>query len=76
MKGQQEKQLKLQQGWVCYTDFILLEDCPPTGFCCDLEPSFFFWYREGDTIPNGDFPYKCNFYSVFRYSFVSTAFQK
>ena len=50
MRGQQEKQLKLQQGWVCYADFILLEDCPSTGFCCDLEPSFFFWYREGDTF--------------------------
>ena len=59
MRGQQEKQLKLQQGWVCYADFILLEDCPSTGFCCDLEPSFFFQYREGDTFTNGDFLYQC-----------------
>ena len=59
MRGQQEKQLKLQQGWVCYADFILLEDCPSTGFCCDLEPSFFFWYIEGDNFTNGDFLYLC-----------------
>ena len=77
MRGQQEKQLKLQQGWVCYADFTLLEDCPSTGFCCDLEPSF-FQYREGDTFTNGDFLYQCkcpsqksNFYSVFRVSPVS-----
>ena len=27
---------------MCYADFILLEDCPSAGSCCDLEPSFFF----------------------------------
>ena len=60
---------------MCYIDFILLEDCPSTGFCCDLEPSFFFWYREADAITEGGFLYQCGcpaqerrFYSVFRVS--------
>ena len=26
---------------MCYADFTLLEDCPSTGFCCDLEQSSF-----------------------------------
>ena len=26
---------------------------------CELESSFSYWYREGDTLISGGFPYKC-----------------
>ena len=77
MRGQQEKQLKLQQGWVCYADFILLEDCPSTGFCCDLEPSSFSSTERETPLQmeisfiSVNVPQKNNFYSVFRVSPVS-----
>ena len=76
MRGQQEKQLKVQQCWVCYTDFIF-EDCPSTGFCCDLEPSSFSGTEKETPLQMEisficvNVPQKNNFYSVFRVSPVS-----
>lgn len=49
---------------ICYADLLCRFKWVPSPlvrFSCDLELYFSSWCREGDTLTNGDFLYKCQF---------------